>query len=415
MLAAGSAIAAVPAVEGPSSAEVVRDDWYLRESLRAIADWETILARWEQEEPTADRTPVFPVPESGQAVAWPIPFPNRLMPPKDRGLAIRVRFGGGRVTIEQLRLAAGLAPRESALNSTAAPGSDILGYKHFGGGGKDQWYHHYERRFDQLGTFRPQPAPFAVELDTPADFGRGPNEVGLRLTNVAGRPLDLSVSLVLRLPNGTQPAVERKLRIEAGKSEPVVLPLELASPGGALAVISIRESDKSYWFPLLTHVEDVDALLETIGQILHDAPDPAGSECLAALWRGLSDWSADKTANPGLRWRALFEEASRLRDELLLSRLRFDTLLFVKRKPYFSEQPFMDAHHLFNRPGGESSPITRSSSAAVPAFTTRCEMFAWLTTFTSVSPRKPVLTAKRTELLSPAPRTAYRYSGVFSM
>ena len=41
-----------------------------------------------------------------------------------------------------------------------------------------------------------------------------------------------------------------------------------------------------------------------------------------------------------------------MRDELLLSRIPFDTLLFVKRKPYFSEQPFMDAHHLFNRPGG---------------------------------------------------------------
>ncbi len=50
--------------------------------------------------------------------------------------------------------------------------------------------------------------------------------------------------------------------------------------------------------------------------------------------------------------RAIFEKASRLRDELLLSRIPFDTLLFVKRKPYFSEQPFMDAHHLFNRPGG---------------------------------------------------------------
>ena len=47
-----------------------------------------------------------------------------------------------------------------------------------------------------------------------------------------------------------------------------------------------------------------------------------------------------------------FEEASRLRDQLLLARMPFDTLLFVKRKPFFSEQPFMDAHHLFNRPGG---------------------------------------------------------------
>jgi len=57
-------------------------------------------------------------------------------------------------------------------------------------------------------------------------------------------------------------------------------------------------------------------------------------------------------AEAGRLWSARFEEASRLRDDLLMSRIRFPSLLFVKRKPFFSEQPFMDAHHLFNRPGG---------------------------------------------------------------
>ena len=51
-------------------------------------------------------------------------------------------------------------------------------------------------------------------------------------------------------------------------------------------------------------------------------------------------------------WRRLFESASALRDRLLLDRIDVDRLLFVKRKPFISEQPYMDAHHCFNRPGG---------------------------------------------------------------
>jgi mono/diheme cytochrome c family protein len=37
---------------------------------------------------------------------------------------------------------------------------------------------------------------------------------------------------------------------------------------------------------------------------------------------------------------------------LLLRRIPFHAMLLVKRQPYYSEQPFMDAHHLYNRPGG---------------------------------------------------------------
>jgi hypothetical protein len=33
-------------------------------------------------------------------------------------------------------------------------------------------------------------------------------------------------------------------------------------------------------------------------------------------------------------------------------RIDFSSLLFVRRKPFTSEQPFMDAHHQYNRPGG---------------------------------------------------------------
>ncbi len=64
-----------------------------------------------------------------------------------------------------------------------------------------------------------------------------------------------------------------------------------------------------------------------------------------ALLRG------DSTSRSG-SWSSLFERASALRDQLLLQRIDFSRLLFVKRKPFYSEQPFMDAHHCYNRPGG---------------------------------------------------------------
>ncbi len=46
--------------------EVVRNDWYFRESLRAIRDWETILARWEQDKPPQAVPPTFPVPPAAK-------------------------------------------------------------------------------------------------------------------------------------------------------------------------------------------------------------------------------------------------------------------------------------------------------------------------------------------------------------
>ena len=58
------------------------------------------------------------------------------------------------------------------------------------------------------------------------------------------------------------------------------------------------------------------------------------------------------TATDDDNWSELFLEASALRDRLLLDQIDFERLLFVKRKPYISEQPFMDGHHCYNRPGG---------------------------------------------------------------
>ena len=58
----------------------VSPDWFFRESLAAIRDWEDILAAWEKTTPEKQRTPTLPVPADGQAVEWPSPFPLTLLP-----------------------------------------------------------------------------------------------------------------------------------------------------------------------------------------------------------------------------------------------------------------------------------------------------------------------------------------------
>ena len=77
------------AAAGPP--DIVREDWYLRESLSAIRDWEEILAHWQKTLPEAERTPKLPVPNNGQAVVWPNPIPTSLLPARDRNLAVEVR------------------------------------------------------------------------------------------------------------------------------------------------------------------------------------------------------------------------------------------------------------------------------------------------------------------------------------
>ena len=72
--------------------EMARRDWYLRESLRAIRDWEAILAEWEQATPEEQRTPALPVPTDGEAVEWPNPIPLRLLPDEDHGRRVHTRL-----------------------------------------------------------------------------------------------------------------------------------------------------------------------------------------------------------------------------------------------------------------------------------------------------------------------------------
>ncbi|MCR4414608.1 MAG: hypothetical protein NUV77_19500, partial [Thermoguttaceae bacterium] len=318
--------------------DMVRADWYFRESLPAIRGWETVLEQWEKANPPRPVAPLLPVPANGEAVEWPNPIPLLLLPPEDRAERVSVRLVDGRIEVERFGTP-GATKRE-----VFKPGETIQGYKHPGGGGKDQWYHAYHRRFDRLTAFVPKPAPLAVHIAAPLDLRRGSNELSLTLRNVSGGPLALGVRLEFHTPQAVRECGRQAVSLAAGTSQTVRFAVQLETEGGGLLVVAIDGAGEAFWMPLLTHVEDLSAVVRSVEQMLADVPDAAAANRLASLLR--------RCASAGADWRSLFEEASRLRDELLLSRIPVGAILFVKRKPYFSEQPFMDAHHLFNRPGG---------------------------------------------------------------
>ncbi len=342
----GSILLGVTASRG-SGSEVVREDWYFRESLRAIRDWETVLARCEKEKQPESIVPVCPVPVNGDVVDWCNPIPLRLLPPDDRNRGIRLRLDRGQVAVERL-LGGQLRQRE-----TFAQGSPLTAYKHPGGGGKDQWYHAYHRRFDRLTTFVAKPAPLAIRLNGPFDFGRGKHDVVVTTRNTLDRPLKAELVAQWHSPASVRDCGRQAVTLAAGGEQVVRFPLDLDREGGGLFAMRIAIEGNSYWLPLLTYVEDVRSVLASVDQLLTDTPDAGAAAEVAWLRKQSDQWGHSGTApSSDGAWRSLFERASRLRDRLLLARLKFDALLFVKRKPYDSEQPFMDAHHLLNRPGG---------------------------------------------------------------
>ena len=85
-----SFLAPVAAQETVTPQDMVRWDWYFRESLLAIDDWEEILAQREADLGRERLVPEFPVPSDGQAVTWPNPIPRSLLPLADRELRVRV-------------------------------------------------------------------------------------------------------------------------------------------------------------------------------------------------------------------------------------------------------------------------------------------------------------------------------------
>ncbi len=327
-------IFAVAAHAAPS--DMVRWDWYFRESLNAISDWEDILAAWEADTPEEERVPVLPVPSDGAEQLWTNPIPNRLIPPEDRGQTV-------------------LAKLDEA-------GEIVTGYHHPGGGGHDHWYHGWTRRFDGMLRFRAKPAPFAWSIDDTSGLGAGENSIRLHLRSVVDTDIEVTAGLRMLTPDGSADPIVRRATVKPGTSEALELLATLTDPGGAVLLLEIECQGAHYWFPIFTCVEDTPAVLDSIEQLIGDIPDAEASAALAEL-RSRIDSPSDRD-----EWRASFEEASALRDRLLLSRIDFERLTFLKRKPFNSEQPFMDAHHLINPPGGgiyELSPV-RPDGAVTP-------------------------------------------------
>ncbi len=326
--------------------DAVRADCWFRESLVAIRDWEAVLEAWERETPAPERQFVFPVPADGSEVEWPNPVPALLLPVPDRAVHLSLRLSDG--TIQQRRL-----PLETAWTDLGPePPQPVPGYHHPGGGGKDRWYHAYHRRFDAVGVFLPTGAPLALRLASPLDLRRGDNDLTVALRRAAGEDLPATLRLELRTRAGTSLCAERSVTLRAGSGEETVrFPVRLADEGGGLLLLEVRTPGAVFRVPLLTHVECLSAVCRSLDQMLGDAPVPEASRALADLRREAARWRPE-APGAGERWRALFEEASALREGLLLSRLDLDAILFVRRRPDDSEQPFMDAHHLRNPPGG---------------------------------------------------------------
>jgi mono/diheme cytochrome c family protein len=342
-VASGWGVVCTAAAPTPTAAG--RADVYGRETLPAIRDWETILAAWEKETPAAERALAFPVPTDGSSVTWPNPIPLPLLPAAERGYQVDLRSTADGITVQRHGAAGAAAPERTEA------GKPVLGYHHPGGGAKDHWYHRYDRRFDALGTFTPLPAPLTLQLPSPLDLRRGRNELSLTLRNVGSTALPITLTLVLHTVGQRLPCGEAQATLTPGGEQTLRLPVRLEAPGGGMLLLQLRAGDAVFRLALLTHVERADTVCDSLDQILADTPDPEAAAALADLRRESAAWRAE-TADAGSRWRALFETASAWREELLLRQLDLPALLFVKRQPFDSEQPYMDAHHLRNPPGG---------------------------------------------------------------
>jgi hypothetical protein len=348
-------VGAAPILTAAAGETIVREDWYFRESLGAIRDWEEVLAGGDVALPEGNEPPLFPVPADGEPVAWPNPIPRELRPPGEAPEDVRLRLRGERVEVRRI------GPEGVREERLVDQGKAVLGYKHPGGGDKDRWYHAYHRRFDRLTSFRPRPAPLAVRIDAPDDLGLGSNRLSVELRNAASEPLEARLLATFLSPRDRRVVASAEMALGAGEATRRDVPLELQEPGGGIFVLEVACGFETYRLALLTHVEEVERVLEAADGILSDAPEAReqgarlaalrqrARETLAGPLEGAVDQPTEAMA---ATWRELFASASALRDSLLLERVPFETLIFVKRKPFDSEQPFMDAHHLINPPGG---------------------------------------------------------------
>jgi hypothetical protein len=339
--------------------EMVRRDWYFRETLRAIEDWEQVV-QWlipgpEQQDGWSAVLPVPPA-ESGAVTVWPNPIPGRLLFSEtgtaEAGWECGRNPGGGGWWTRVPGVAAGDDPeREHAW------AEQVLGVHHDGAGDHNMWYHGYSREFESACRFAGRAASFGLRLENaPIEWHAGWNEIRCLLTRPGGGDASpLEFELQHYAPKGPSRAWRGEVVwAEGAETMGVTIPLFLEEAGGGLALLTIHADGERYTIPLFTYVEEVGSILTAIeGMLDAGATTEARREWvdLCRLHAELLDqWGGGQV--DGADWAGLFEAVSHLRDRLLWARIDFDTLLFVKRMPFISEQPYMDAHHLYNRPGG---------------------------------------------------------------
>ena len=114
-----------------SPSPMLINDWYFRETLPAIRNWEAILGQWEKHTPAQDRTPIFPVPIEGSKILWPNPFPALLIPFNESKHQLYLRL----TTNNAVEVIQCLNPEKTTVTSTKI-GKTIVGYQHPGGGAK---------------------------------------------------------------------------------------------------------------------------------------------------------------------------------------------------------------------------------------------------------------------------------------
>ena len=246
IVAVAAAIMPVPAAAA-SADTMVRGDWYFRESLSAIRDWEAILTRWEQEAPPRARVPVFPVPIDGGVVDWPNPIPLLLLAAEDRHLRERVRWVEGED--RNRALAAARRCRARAICPGAAhrrlqtPGRRRQGPVVSCVRAQVRRAHHLRRETFAAGGA----ASLAVGSQTRAGGSAG-NSPQRDQPDVVDQ-----VVVGTRYPAeiaGIREALDHPGR--SGKPQ-VNLPMELAAEGGALFVLKIGVAGEVFWLPLSSH------------------------------------------------------------------------------------------------------------------------------------------------------------------
>ncbi|MDI9383752.1 MAG: NPCBM/NEW2 domain-containing protein [Verrucomicrobiota bacterium] len=339
--------------------EMVRRDWYFRETLRAIEDWEQVV-QWlipgpEQQDGWSAVLPVPPA-ESGAVTVWPNPIPGRLLFSEtgtaEAGWECGRNPGGEGWWTRVPGVAAGDDPeREHAW------AEQVLGVHHDGAGDHNMWYHGYSREFESACRFAGRAASFGLRLENaPIEWHAGWNEIRCLLTRPGGGDASpLEFELQHYAPKGPSRAWRGEVVwAEGAETMGVTIPLFLEEAGGGLALLTIHADGERYTIPLFTYVEEVGSILTAIEGMLDAGATTEARRDWVDLCRLhaelLGQWGGGRV--DGADWAGLFEAVSHLRDRLLWARIDFDTLLFVKRMPFISEQPYMDAHHLYNRPGG---------------------------------------------------------------